>query len=152
MADIRRLLGRLIALEEDSLVDMLQFEKKQFVSIETFRKTGVGVRTPIWFAECDQEFLLWTDVNSGKVKRITNNSKVMVAPCSRFGEITGEWVHAEASIDERPEAVEQVETLLRRKVGLGFAIFRFIDGARDRRKGGRRVCIRVSFSPATDQK
>ena len=27
-----------------------QFAKAKYLSLETFRKTGVGVRTPVWFA------------------------------------------------------------------------------------------------------
>jgi len=125
--------------------DLQQFDSEEFVSLETFRTTGVGVKTPIWFAELDGDLLMWTDVSSGKVKRIRNNEQVMVAPCRRRGEITGEWVAARATIDETPEAVAHVEALLRRKVGLGFALFRQIDKVRDRRRGGRRVCIRLSF-------
>ena len=125
--------------------NLQQFDNREFLSIETFRRTGVGVKTPIWFAELDGEFLLWTDVSSGKIQRIRSNPQVMVAPCKRFGDITGEWVSAQASVDETPEAVEQVEALLGRKVGMGFALFRLIDTLRDRRKGGHRVCVTVSF-------
>ena len=28
-----------------------QFAKAKYFSLETFRKTGAGVRTPVWFAE-----------------------------------------------------------------------------------------------------
>lgn len=123
--------------EETRMKNLQQFAYEEFLSIETFRKTGAGVKSPIWFAELDGEFLMWTDVNSGKVKRIRNNPRVMVAPCKRLGDITGEWVWERASVDETPEAVEQVEALLRRKVGIGFALFRRIDKVRDQGKGGR---------------
>lgn len=126
-------------------MNMQRFDNEEFLSLETFRKTGVGVKSPIWFAEHDGEFLMWTDVNSGKVKRIRNNAQVMVAPCTRMGEVTGEWVSGQASIDETPEGIELVETLLRRKVGIAFAVFRQVDKIRDRLRGGRRVCVRVSF-------
>ncbi len=132
--------------------NLQQFDNEEFLNIETFRKSGVGVKSPIWFAEQDGEFLLWTDVNSGKIKRIRNNPQVMVAPCKRYGDITGEWVSARASIDETPEGVEQVEALVRRKVGIGFALFQRIDKVRDRRKGGRRVCVRVSFPEDQDHR
>ena len=126
-------------------MSMQQFDNEEFLSLETFRKTGVGVKSPIWFADHDGEFLIWTDGNSGKVKRIRNNAQVMVAPCTRMGEVTGEWVSGQASIDETPEGIALVETLLRRKVGIAFAVFRRVDKIRDRRRGGRRVCVRVSF-------
>ena len=32
-----------------------QFAKAKYLNLETFRKTGIGVRTPIWFA---QEWIL----------------------------------------------------------------------------------------------
>jgi len=70
--------------------NLQQFDNRDFLSIETFRKTGVGVKSPIWFVELDGEFLMWTDVSSGKIKRIRNNPQVMVAPCKRFGDITAE--------------------------------------------------------------
>ena len=44
-------------------MSMQQFDNEEFLSLETFRKTGVGVKSPIWFAEHDGEFLMWTDVN-----------------------------------------------------------------------------------------
>ncbi len=125
-----------------------QFDTRDFLSIGTFRKTGVGVKSPIWFVELDGEFLMWADVSSGKISWIRNNPRVMVAPCKRFGDITGERVSAQAPVDDTPEAVEQVESLLRRKIGIGFALFRLIDKLRDRRKGGRRVCVTVS-APAS---
>ena len=28
-----------------------QFAKAKYLNLETFRKTGVGVRTPVWFAQ-----------------------------------------------------------------------------------------------------
>ncbi len=128
------------------MTNIKQFDNEAFLSIKTFRKTGVGVQTPIWFAQHQNEFLLWTDVHSGKVKRIRNNPRVMVAPCKRFGNITGDWISARASVDETPEGVAQVQALLRRRIGIGFVIFGMIDKVRDRRSGGRRVCIRISFS------
>lgn len=130
--------------------DRQQFDGEEFLSMETFRKTGVGVKTPLWFAEHDGELLIWTDGSSGKVKRIRNNPDVRVAPCKRFGEVTGEWVAARASVDESSEGVAQVAAFLRRKIGVFFVLFRLVDRLRDRRKGGHRVCVRVSF-PDVDQ-
>lgn len=122
----------------------LEFAGREFLSIETFRTSGVGVRTPMWFAEDAGDLLLWTNVNSGKVRRIRNNPEVRIAPCSRFGAITGEWVKGRASIEDAPEAVDRVASLLRRKVGLPFLLFRLIDKIGDRRSGGHRVCVRIA--------
>ena len=47
-------------------MSMQQFDNEEFLSLETFRKTGVGVKSPIWFAEHDGEFLMWTRVAVGQ--------------------------------------------------------------------------------------
>jgi uncharacterized protein len=49
-----------------------QFTGHKFINLETFRKSGVGVRTPVWFAERDGQFFVYTLLNFGKVKRIRN--------------------------------------------------------------------------------
>jgi PPOX class probable F420-dependent enzyme len=87
---------------------------------------------------------IWTVGDSGKIKRIRNNPRVNIAPCKRFGEVTGEWMAAQASVDDSAAAVRHVEALLSRKLGFVFAVFRLIDRLRDRWRGSHRVCVRVS--------
>ena len=122
-----------------------EVSKAQYVLLTTFTKDGRPKPTPIWIAPDGDRALVITEKNAWKVKRIRNNAQVMVSPCTRMGEVTGEWVSGQASIDETPEGIALVETLLRRKVGIAFAVFRRVDKIRDRRRGGRRVCVRVSF-------
>lgn len=62
---------------------------QKYVSLTTFRKTGVGVPTPVWFGEQDDKLYIMTISHSGKVKRIRNNSQVKVAPCTIRGRVTG---------------------------------------------------------------
>jgi len=128
------------------MANVAQFNDQQFLSLETFRKNGVGVKTPMWFAQEGGVFYLWTVGTSAKVKRIRNDARVKIAPCKRFGEVTGEWVEANASVDESPAAVLRVQELLRRKVGFMFYVFRGIDALRDRWKGTSRVCLKVTVN------
>src|SRR5271157_4181749 len=93
-----------------------QFAKAKYLNLETFRKTGVGVRTPVWFAQEWNAFYLYTLPHSGKAKRIRNNPKVRVAPCDMRGNLRGAWVEARARICDGPEAAHGQE-LLRRKYG-----------------------------------
>ena len=127
-------------------MDLKQFKDHDFLSLETFRKNGIGVKSPVWFAEEDNILYLWTVGESAKIKRIRNNPQVKIAPCKRFGEVTGEWGEARASMDDSTAAVQHVEKLLRKKIGLGFVIFQFIDGIRDRQRGSHRVCLKVSLN------
>jgi PPOX class probable F420-dependent enzyme len=125
--------------------DLKQFEDQEFLSLETFRKNGIGVKTTVWFAQEGDTLCIWTVGDSGKIKRIRNNPRVNIAPCKRFGEVTGEWMAAQASVNDSAAAVRHVEVLLSRKVGFWFAVFRLIDRLRDRWRGSHRVCVKVSL-------
>ncbi len=128
------------------MTDLKLFKDKEFLSLETFRKNGIGVKTPIWFAQEGDKMYLWTRGDSGKVKRIHNNARVNIAPCTRFGEVTGEWIEAQASVDDSDAAVQKVVALLRQKLGFGFTLFGMIEGLIERRKKQHRVSIKVSLS------
>ncbi|MBI3950987.1 MAG: PPOX class F420-dependent oxidoreductase [Acidobacteria bacterium] len=57
------------------------------MNLVTFRKNGISVATPVWFAEEDGKLYVPTWVPSGKVKRIRNNPKVQMAPRTAFGKV-----------------------------------------------------------------
>jgi len=76
--------------------DLSAFDKQQYMNVETYRKSGAGVRTPVWFVEHDGELCFTTEAASGKVKRLRCNSRVMVAPCRVNGELLGDWHPARA--------------------------------------------------------
>jgi PPOX class probable F420-dependent enzyme len=62
---------------------------QKYISLTTFRKTGQGVATPIWFGEENGKLYFMTRSTMGKSKRIRNNSQVKVAPCTIRGQVTG---------------------------------------------------------------
>ena len=96
-----------------------QFAQARDLSLETFRKTGVGVRTPVWFAQPPDKPVLYvyTEADAGKVKRIRNNPKVRIAPCNFRGDLRGDWVEACARICDDPQESVVGQQLLRRKYG-----------------------------------
>lgn len=124
--------------------DFSCFRKEEFLSLETYRKNGETIKSPMWFAQDNDALYLWTMADTSKVKRIRNNPNVNVAPCKRMGEVTGEWMTAHATIDDSPIMVAQVEALLLKKIGLFFRLFRLIDAIRDRQKNSHRICIKLS--------
>ena len=71
---------------------------QKYLSLTTFRKTGVPVRTPVWFAENEGKLYLFTNPKSGKVKRIRNNPHVRIASCTMRGRVTGPDFEATARI------------------------------------------------------
>jgi PPOX class probable F420-dependent enzyme len=100
-----------------------QFEKQQYLSIETFRKNGDGVKTPVWFAQEGEKLFIWTEATSGKAKRVRNNGKVNIAPSRGDGAPLGDWIAASASRDDSPDTQKHVRALMIKKYGLVFHLF-----------------------------
>ena len=103
-----------------------QFDNQQYLTIETFRKNGQGVKTPVWFVRDGNSLLVWTESGSGKAKRIRRDGRVRITPSTGSGQPLGEWVEAHAVADGSPETVERVVKLLRKKYGLTFEAFRLL--------------------------
>lgn len=88
------------------------FASQKYLSLETFKRNGQGVKTPVWFAaetsanldSNDARLYVYTIGVSGKVKRIRNNASVTVAPCNMRGDVHGDWVPARAEILSGAEA------------------------------------------------
>ena len=78
--------------------NLAQFDGQNYISLETFRKTGQGVKTPVWFVLHDGTFYVYTEAGSGKVKRIRNNSRVRLAVCNMRGDVKGPWIDGTASL------------------------------------------------------
>lgn len=106
---------------------------RRYVNLQTFRKNGEGVNTPIWFAgepaKSPTVLYVYTIGNSGKVKRIRNNALVKLAPCDIRGRLLGGWMDARAEIVTGEEAARGMRLLNRKYVPwkqlLGFfAMFR----------------------------
>ena len=99
------------------------FARQQFLNLETFRKNGTPVRTPVWFTQEGDSIFVKTAVSTGKVKRIHNNPRVNLAPCKMDGTLLGEWVPAEAREVTDEETLRRVDRLMDRKYGLMIKLF-----------------------------
>lgn len=77
------------------------FRGRKYINLESFKKDGNGVKTPVWFAEApDGTIYAYTVAHSWKVKRIRNNPRVRIAPSDVKGNVEGNWVEATAKILE----------------------------------------------------
>lgn len=94
-----------------------QFANEKYLNLETLRKTGTPVRTPLWFAEENGLLYIYSLADAGKVKRIRNNPRVRVAPCDMRGNLKGDWVDGQARLLEGDEA-NHANRLLDDKYGL----------------------------------
>ncbi|MBO0889075.1 PPOX class F420-dependent oxidoreductase [Candidatus Bathyarchaeota archaeon] len=105
---------------------MSRFDGENVISVETYRKNGTPVRTPVWFIKEEDRLVVHTGGNSGKVKRIKRNRKVRVAPSKFRGEPKADFVDAQAEIVADPEAVKMYYSLIYKKYGLMGSFTKFV--------------------------
>lgn len=73
-------------------MDMLKpFENQKYLNLETFRKNGQAMPSPVWFVQDGEIIYIRTAANSGKVKRVRANPRVNLMPCGVDGEPLGAW-------------------------------------------------------------
>jgi PPOX class probable F420-dependent enzyme len=58
---------------------------EQYVLLTTYRRSGIGVPTPVWAARNGDALVVTTGVDTGKAKRIRWSPKVTLQACNGFG-------------------------------------------------------------------
>ena len=119
---------------------------ERYISLETFRKDGSGVRAPVWAAPLDGKLTVMTDGTSWKVKRLRNNPRVRAAGCDMRGAVHGPFHDGTCRIIDDPGYVRRAEAALREKYGLQWrllGLFAWIGG-----RVARRAYLDITLSPA----
>ena len=100
---------------------MTSLPSSTYVSLTTFRRTGVPVSTPVWAAADGDSLVVWTRPDSGKVKRLRHTARVTVAPCTFRGRVEGPAVDGDAGFVSHAEWPGALAAL-RRAYGLQFQL------------------------------
>lgn len=114
-----------------------------FVSIESFRKNGTGVKTPVWITHEDGKLYCWTGADSWKVKRIRNNPEVKLAESDAQGNLHSEQVTAVGKVLDNPQDVKTQVGRMAKKFGIQFRMFQIMGFFR------RSKYVAIEFSPAS---
>lgn len=119
----------------------------RYVSLTTFRRSGVPVSTPVWVARDGDELVVVTVDPSGKLKQLDHDPRVELRPCDVRGRVPeGAATYAgTAVVDRSPEGVAAVKRAIGRKyvlARLGDALAVVTDRLRPRTP---RAGIRISL-------
>ena len=122
----------------------MALDTANYFSLRSKKKDGSQVDTPVWFVRAldDDSYHVFTNVNSGKLKRVRNFPKVEIAVCDVRGKLLGVWQPA------RAELVAESDTIyaaFRAKYGLTFRIFDFFSWLGGKHK--ERQMIQVTTDP-----
>lgn len=91
--------------------------RERYVNLETFRRDGTGVKTPVWVAEVEGRLYAVTDGTAAKVKRIRATRRVRLAPCDWRGGVSGEWVEGTGRVVEDHRLLIRANEALTAKYG-----------------------------------
>ena len=122
----------------------MALDTANYFSLRSKKIDGSQVDTPVWFVRAldDDSYHVFTNVNSGKVKRVRNFPKVEIAVCDVRGKLLGEWQPARAELVAESDAIYAA---FRAKYGLTFRIFDFFSWLGGKHK--ERQMIQVTTDP-----
>jgi len=92
-------------------------DRERYGSLETFRKTGRAVATPVWFALAGERFYVFSEGDAGKVKRLRNDPRVRLAACNLRGRVHGEPFAGRAVRVDDPATIARAYAALQAKYG-----------------------------------
>jgi PPOX class probable F420-dependent enzyme len=65
------------------------FATQKYLNLESCKRDGTPVQTPVWFAEEHGVLYVYTLANARKVKRIRRHPRIRITPCTMRGTVTG---------------------------------------------------------------
>jgi PPOX class probable F420-dependent enzyme len=116
-----------------------------YVSLASYRRNGVEVRTPVWIAAAGGRYYVFSAGDAGKVKRIRNDPRVRLAACDVRGKIRGEWNDGTATLISDPARLTPALRAMRKKYGLQMRVIDFF--SRLSGKINRRAYIEIAMDP-----
>jgi len=98
-------------------LNLTQLGEQTYVNLATTRKNGREVRTPVWVAADGERLIVWTNIHSGKVKRIRNGCASKLAACDVRGGLKGDWLPVKTRVLEDPAERDRALEAMFRKYG-----------------------------------
>jgi uncharacterized protein len=93
------------------------FTNARYLNLGTFRKTGLRVDTPVWFASHNGAFYVLSNNQAGKIKRLKNSRRCVIAPCTFVGTATGPWQESEGELVNSADEISAAHAALKKKYG-----------------------------------
>lgn len=107
------------------MLSLDEIKSEKYISLETYRKNGQSVKSPVWFVIENDLLYVITRSQTGKVKRLKNNLQVKFALCTIKGKITGEGISGTAKILDENQTKEAVK-MRDKKYGFMAKIAKFL--------------------------
>ena len=101
-------------MDPDTLAHL---DREAYLNLATFRRSGIAVETPVWFAAHAGRLYVFTEGAAGKVKRLRANPAIRIAACGVRGRLKGAWLPGQARRVDDAATLAAAYRALRRKYG-----------------------------------
>src|SRR5437764_2847657 len=91
----------------------------KYCLLVTYRRSGQAVPTPVWFGLGDGRLYARSDADAAKVKRIHNDPRARVGPCTARGKPLGPPADGRARVLDDRREIAAAEAALDANYGLG---------------------------------
>ncbi|MCH7869415.1 MAG: PPOX class F420-dependent oxidoreductase [Myxococcales bacterium] len=88
-----------------------------YINLETFKRDGNGVKTPVWCAPLGDKLVVFTEAKAFKVKRLSRDPKIRVARCDMRGKVRGEWCTGTGRLADSQAEQDLAYAALHKKYG-----------------------------------
>ncbi|MFO0755090.1 MAG: PPOX class F420-dependent oxidoreductase [Byssovorax sp.] len=121
-------------------------DSERYISLETFKKDGGGVKTPVWATPLDGKLVVFSEGEAYKVKRIRRNPAFKAAACDVRGNVApgATWYEGTARLVDDPAYIERALAAIKAKYGWQSAIGTFFSKLSGKFK--TRAYIELSFN------
>ena len=116
----------------------------RYVNLETFRKNGTGVQTPVWVARDGDDLVIFTNGDSYKVKRLRRNPAIRIAECGVRGALKGPWHEGTARLVDDEATKQSALRALRKKYGWQMLLADLGGAIRGSKKNWQVIAVRLS--------
>jgi PPOX class probable F420-dependent enzyme len=125
---IRHPSARSLAGEEQTVSGFEHLRGHKYCLLVTYKRNGEAVPTPVWFGLSDGKLYVRSEADVAKVKRIRNDPRVRVGPCTVRGKPLGPPTDGRAQVLE-PSHGTEAERALQANYGLGRKVYEGFGGA-----------------------
>ena len=102
---------------------------QKYCLLVSYKRSGEAVPTPVWFGLRDGKLYVRSEADVAKIKRIANDPRVRIAPCTVRGKPLGLPAEGRARVLDQPSDGADAEAALRASYGLARKIYERAGGA-----------------------
>jgi PPOX class probable F420-dependent enzyme len=127
---IRHPSAEALGREEGNVRGFEHLRGHKYCLLVTYKRTGEAVPTPVWFGRDDAAIYVRSEAHVGKVKRIRNDPRILIAPCTLRGKPLGPPAEGRARVLSESRDEEKAEAALQANYGLGRKLYERASRAR----------------------